>query len=83
MAPFMDNDPSHVEIFDTGLDIEDVSEEEKEYSLHERTPWPEWSDEGKQFTAYMKEHYKLRVSVAAELMSIIAEGLGKSPNFFD
>ena len=82
-APFIDNDPSHVEIYDMGLDYEEVSEEEKLYSLHEPTPWPETTEEGKQFTAFMKDHYKLRVSVASELMSVIAEGLGKSSDFFD
>lgn len=83
LAPFIDNDPSHVEIFDMGMDYEDVTEEEKEYSLHEATPWPEYCEEGKAFTAYMKEHYKLRVKVASELVSVIAEGLGKPADFFD
>lgn len=31
----------------------------------------------------MKNHYQLRVRVASELMSVLAEGLGKSPDFFD
>lgn len=43
----MDNDPSHVEIFDMGLDYEMVSEEEQQYSLHEPTPWPVDTEEGK------------------------------------
>ena len=83
LAPFIDNDPSHVEIFDMGSDYDLISEEEREYSLHEKTPWPEQSDEAKLFTAYMKEHYALRVKVSTELVSLIAEGLGKNPNFFD
>lgn len=66
-----------------GMDYEDVSEEEKEYSLHESTPWPDYSDDARAFTAYMKEHYKLRVRVSSELVSLIAEGLGKQPDFFD
>lgn len=45
LAPFIDNDPSHVEIFDMGMDYEDLTEEEKEYSLHETTPWPDYDDE--------------------------------------
>ena len=83
LAPFIDNDPSHVEIYDMGLDLEEVRPDEREYSLHEQTPWPDYNDEAKEFTAYMKEHYKLRVRVASELVSLIAEGLGKTPDFFD
>lgn len=83
LAPFIDNDPSHVEIYDMGLDYDLVSEEEREYSLHERTPWPMETEEERKFTEFMNEHYHLRVRVASELVSIIAEGLGKSPDFFN
>ncbi|CDW72244.1 2og-fe oxygenase [Stylonychia lemnae] len=83
LAPFIDNDPSHVEIFDMGLPYDQVTEEEKEYSLHEETPWPVEPEESKQFREYMEGHYNLRVSVASELVGMIAEGLGKPAGFFD
>ena len=83
LAPFIDNDPSHVEIYDMGLAYDLVSEEEKEYSLHEETPWPDETEDGQKFKDYMQGHYNLRVKVASELVGIIAEGLGKSPDFFD
>jgi hypothetical protein len=35
LAPFIDNDPSHVEIYDMGLDYDKVSEEERDYQIHE------------------------------------------------
>ena len=47
LAPFIDNDPSHVEIYDMGYDFDKVSPEEQEYSIHEETPWPNWTEEGK------------------------------------
>ena len=47
LAPFIDNDPSHVEIYDMGLDYDVVTPGEKEYYIHEETPWPTWSEEGR------------------------------------
>jgi isopenicillin N synthase-like dioxygenase len=41
LAPFVDNDPSHKELYDMGCDIDIVSEEERQYCLYERTPFPE------------------------------------------
>lgn len=47
LAPFIDNDASHVEIYDMGYDFDKVSPEEQEYQIHEQTPWPTWTEEGK------------------------------------
>lgn len=35
LAPFIDNDASHVEIYDMGYDFDKVSPEEQEYQIHE------------------------------------------------
>jgi isopenicillin N synthase-like dioxygenase len=40
LAPFVDNDPSHKELYEVGLDWSKVSEEERATMLHEQTPWP-------------------------------------------
>lgn len=40
LAPFVDNDPSHKELFDMGQDIDEISPEERKYCLYERTPFP-------------------------------------------
>jgi len=39
-APFIENDPSHKEMYEVGLDWVKVSEEERNFPLHEPTPWP-------------------------------------------
>ena len=39
-APFIANDPSYKELYEIGLDLSKVSDKEKEFSLHEDTPWP-------------------------------------------
>lgn len=66
-----------------GLDFDKVSPEEQEYSIHEPTPWPTWSDEGQKFTEFMKGQYKLRCEIGRELVSHIADAFGLAPNFFD
>jgi isopenicillin N synthase-like dioxygenase len=83
LAPFIDNDPSHVEIYDVGMDFDKVSPEEQEYSIHEATPWPAWSEEGEKFTEFFKKQYALRCEVGREIVSCIAEGLGLKEDFFD
>lgn len=40
MAPFVDNDASHIEIFEVGTDFSKVSPEEQDTPLHEETPFP-------------------------------------------
>jgi len=67
-APYTDNDPSHVEIYDMGMDFDKVTPGEQEYQIHEETPWPTWCEEGIQFTEFMKGQYKLRCAVAKEIL---------------
>jgi isopenicillin N synthase-like dioxygenase len=83
LAPFIDNDPSHVEIYDMGLDFDKVTPPEQEYILHEETPWPTWSEEGREFTAFMKDQYELRCRVAREILMHIAIAFKLDPQFFD
>jgi isopenicillin N synthase-like dioxygenase len=40
LAPFVDNDASHKELFDMGLPYATVSEEERQFPLQEETPFP-------------------------------------------
>lgn len=35
-----------------GYDFDKVSLEEQEYSIHEETPWPIWTEEGRKFTEF-------------------------------
>lgn len=83
LAPFIDNDPSHVEIYDMGMDFDKVTPEEQEYSIHEQTPWPVWCEEGIQFMAFMKHQYQLRCTVAREILRHIADGFELESGFFD
>lgn len=83
LAPFIDNDPSHVEIYDMGMDFDQVSAEEQEYQIHEQTPWPTWREDGVEFTKFMKSQYKLRCEIAREILRHIAIAFKLEPNFFD
>ena len=40
IAPFCDNDASHKELFDMGLDYSKISAKLKKYPLYEETPFP-------------------------------------------
>lgn len=68
-----------------GLDWSKVSDQEKQYPLHEETPWPETDDrdEAANFKFFMLNHYDTMQKLGIRLMSHIAEGLGKPANFFD
>ena len=51
LVPFLDNDPSHKELFDMGLPYHLHSQQEKKYKLVEETPFPtneeyNWIKEG-------------------------------------
>lgn len=59
-----------------------VSDEEKQYSLHEDTPWPE-VEGGLKFKQFMDTHYSVMHKLGIKIMSHIAEGLGKPQDFFD
>lgn len=79
--PFKANDPSHKEFYDMGFPVKDMSKEEREYPLYERTPTlPDeylWIHQvfGKVFYAW----YKVALGVVRHL----AVGLGKPADFFD
>lgn len=82
LAPFLDNDISHKEFFEVGLDLSKVSDLEKQLPLHEATPWPE--HEGcEEFKKFMTSHYDFMLGVSIQIMRHIAEGLGKPKDFFD
>lgn len=80
--PFIDNDPSHKEMFDMGCDYSKLSEEEKKHSpLVEETPFPNDS----QFAHIRKnyeKHYDFRLRLGLELLEYLAVGLGKDRHFF-
>ena len=65
-----------------GLEWSKVSDEEKQYPLHEITPWPD-TDGAKAFKAFMLNHYELMHNLGIKLMRHIAEGFGKPFDFFD
>lgn len=76
MAPFIANDPSHKELYEIGLDLSKVSEEEQKYSLHENIPWPA-VDGCEAFKEFMMRHYDLMQNLGIKIMQHIAEGFGK------
>ena len=82
LAPFIENDPSHKELYEVGLDISKVSDEEKQYPLHEETPWPE-VEGSERFKKFMTHHYDVMHKVGIKIMQHVAEGLGKPADFFD
>lgn len=82
-APFIDNDPSHKELYEIGLEYSRVSEEEKKYPLHEETPWPESGDEAHEFKKFMLGHYDNMQNIGIDVMQHIALGLGKPKTYFD
>lgn len=82
LAPFIDNDPSHKELYEIGLDWAQVSEEERRYPLHEETPWPA-VEGGEEFKAFMTKHYDVMHKLGMKVMSHIAEGLGQPAGYFD
>ena len=65
-----------------GLEWSKVSDEEKQYPLHEITPWPD-TDGAEAFKAFMLNHYELMHNLGVKLMRHIAEGFGKPVDFFD
>jgi isopenicillin N synthase-like dioxygenase len=83
LSPFIDNDPSHKELYEVGLDLSQVSEEEKECTLHEETPWPEGAEGCEEFREYMLNQYKVMHAFGMKILSHIAMGLGKQADFFE
>eukprot|EP00347_Sterkiella_histriomuscorum_P002785 403366808 len=84
LAPFIANDISHKELFDMGLNYSRVSDYEKQFSLHEETPFPQGNGEkGEWFKQFMHDHYDNMHQLGIQLMSHIAEGFGKPLDYFD
>ena len=65
-----------------GLDWSLVSDEEKQYPLHEQTIWPE-AEGDEEFKKFMINYYDVMHKLGMKIMSHIAEGLGKPADFFD
>ncbi|VVU95535.1 2OG-Fe(II) oxygenase superfamily [seawater metagenome] len=83
MAPFLDNDESHKEIFDMGLPLSEISESEKKYPLYEDTPFPKGNSFYKGLELYYHEQFQNRLNLGFKIIRYIAEGMGKEKNYFD
>lgn len=81
LAPFLDNDPSHKELFDTGLPWSQFSADQHKYRLVERTPYPEESEYRHLQEGY-ERHFSLFMDLSLQLLSYLALGLGKHKDFF-
>ena len=66
-APFIANDSSYKELYEIGLDLSKVSDYEKQFSLHEDTPWP-LADGGDSFKAFMDRHYDVMHKLGIKIM---------------
>lgn len=82
LAPFMDNDPSHKELFDMGWPNSTLSQEAKKYPLVEDTPFST-DDKYKHLQEGYERHYMLFHKLSLKLISFLAVGLGKPADFFD
>ena len=82
IVPFIDNDPSHKEFYEVGLDYDQVSKSEKKYPLQEPTPFPP-SDKDNKFKNFVNNHYQTMQNLSLKIMSYLAEGLGLELDFFD
>ena len=65
-----------------GCPYETVSEEEKKYPLHEKTPFPVGKPEYDEMKKVFEAQYQLRLNLSLKLASYIAIGLGKDRDFF-
>jgi isopenicillin N synthase-like dioxygenase len=79
LAPFVDNDPSHKELYDMGGDYDLVSEGEKKYPLYERTPFPQAAKYQHILKAFQAQFARLK-AVAIKLITLISKGLGRDEN---
>lgn len=82
LAPFLDNDPSHKELFDMGQPHDSISKEERKYRLNELTPFPE-KEEYKYLKEGYEKYYWIFSKLGLKLINYLATGLGKPRNFFD
>jgi len=83
LSPFLDNDESHKELFDMGIPLENISEEERKYPLYEETPFPTGNSFYDGLKKYYIEQLNHRLNLGLKLCSYIAIGLGLERNYFD
>jgi isopenicillin N synthase-like dioxygenase len=82
LVPFLDNDPSHKELFDMGWPYHQTSDSQKKYPIIEETPFPE-AEEYKCIKDGYEKHYLLFHRLSLTLINYLAIGLGKERGFFD
>lgn len=46
-------------MYEVGLDWSRVSEEERQFPLHEPTPWPTEVEGAEEFKSFMQKHYDI------------------------
>lgn len=83
LAPFIDNDESHKELFDCGVPYEDTSVQEKSHVLCEDTPFPSGNEFYEGLKKYYISQFWHRQKLGARLAGLIALGLGKDRQFFE
>ena len=84
IAPFADNDASHKEMYDFGLDRDQISESERHRILYEQTPHPfPGTDEGKKFKEFCDQHFDIMLKLGIRLLGYIAKGMGYEPDYFE
>lgn len=85
--PFLPNDPSHKEFYDMTRPLSDLSEKEKKsFPMYEEKPWFRDEDGNikyKHILDVFEKYFKIMHKLCLGLISILAEGLGKRPDYFD
>mmetsp|Transcript_73200 Transcript_73200/g.191890 ORF Transcript_73200/g.191890 Transcript_73200/m.191890 type:complete len:362 (+) Transcript_73200:58-1143(+) len=85
LAPFVDDDESHKELFDMGLPYRLVSEAERKVApLQEETPFPRCPHDLAfvELRRYFEGQYQHRLLLGLKLVEYIALGLGLERDFF-
>jgi isopenicillin N synthase-like dioxygenase len=82
LAPFVDNDESHKELFDMGQPQRLLTKKARKISLYEETPFPSGAKKYDVIRKSFEEQYQLRLKIGIKLASLIAIGLGKPRDFF-
>ena len=83
LSPFLDNDESHKELFDMGIEMNKISDYEKKFPLYEETPFPGGNSFYDGLHEYYKKQFDHRLKLGLKLASYIAIGLGKDRYFFN
>ena len=80
-TPFIDNDASHKEFMDMGVPVSEISDDEMQKILVERTPMPSGPNYD-DLTARYLAHEAFMRRVSLKMAEYIALGLGKDRNYF-